>query len=310
MILNNVFIPFAIRTLKEERFENLSQIVARTAKIGNILFGQPSTWRFRWSLTPSDHRRQETVPEESNTEMTTKPSVVVYPAIEKIGDIDGIELVKPIMKEEAEVFFPRAFSNLSSDSEVRGKDLLNNNLAHSKSTVPRPGAHDGAPTEYSSPLERLQPKTVQEAAPIVGRLPLDGQQPSLGPQTAHPDTTEPQSRTNVSKLDVVGPPPPQEESIKGPRRKKGFRQSLRTVGTKFGGLPGTGTKKGAIGAAPLPAQNPSTPGADKSLPDLPDFGERQELQVIPVRVDNQPFDTDLNGSEDMPQLANTNVEAG
>ena len=36
--------------------------------------------------------------------MMTKPSVVVYPAIEKISDVEGIELVKPILKEEAEVF--------------------------------------------------------------------------------------------------------------------------------------------------------------------------------------------------------------
>ena len=242
----------------------------------------------------------------------TEPSVVVYPAIEKIGDVDGIELTKPILKGEVEVFFPRTFSNLSSESEVRRKGPLDNNaLTYSKSTVPTPVAHDRTPPEYSSPPERPQSKTVREAAPALGRLPFEGQQPPLGPQAAHPGTTEPQSRRNVSNLDVVGPLPPQEEKIKGPRRIKGFRQSLRTVGTKIGDLPGTGTKKGAIGAAQFPAQKPFTPGTKKSLPGLPDSQEQQEIRIIPERVENQPsIDTDLNGSEDISQLANQNMEAG
>ena len=110
-ILDNVFRPFAIRSLKERRLENLSRIVTRTARIGNLLFGQPSTWRFRWNLTPSDLRKQETVPEQDNTKVMIKPSVVVYPAIEKISDVDGVELVEPILKEEAEVFSSRPFPN-------------------------------------------------------------------------------------------------------------------------------------------------------------------------------------------------------
>ena len=209
----------------------------------------------------------------------TKPSVVVYPAIEKIGDVDGIELVQPILQQEAEVFLPRTFSNLSSESEVRRKGSLDNNgPTHSKSTVPRPVAHDRAPPKYSSPPERLQSKTVLEAAPTSGRLPFEGHQPPLGPQAAHSGTTERQSRIHISNLDVVGPLPPQEE-IKGPKQVKGFRQSLRTIGTMIGVLPGTGTEKGAIGAAPFPAQNPSTPGAEKSLPGLPDSQERQEIRI-------------------------------
>ena len=116
----------------------------------------------------------------------TKPSVVVYPAIEKISDVEGIELVKPILKEEAEVFSPRTFPNLTpnltSESEARRKGSLDNNdLTYSKSTVPRPVAHNRAPPEYSSPPESLQSKTVIDAAPISGRLPFEGQQPSLGP---------------------------------------------------------------------------------------------------------------------------------
>ncbi len=263
-------------------------------------------------MTPSDRRRQETVPEEGNTKVMTKPSVVVYPAIEKIGDVDGIEMVKPILKEEAEVFFPRTFSNLSSASEVKRKRSLNDNdLTHSKSTVPTPIAHDRTPPGYSSSPERLQSKTVLEDAPALVRLPFEGQQAPLGPQAAHAGTTEPQSRRNVSDLDVVGPLPPQGEKIEGPRRIKGFGQSLRTVGMKFGGLPGTGTKKGVTGAAQFPTQTPSTPGTEKSLPGLPDSQEQQKIRIIPEPVENQPsIDTDLNGSEDVSQFATQSMEAG
>ena len=103
----------------------------------------------------------------------------------------------------------------------------------------------------------------------------------------------------MSNSDVVGPLPPQEKKIEG------LGQSVSTAGTKIGGLPGTGTKKGAIGAAPFPAQNLSTPGAEKSLSVLPDSEERQEIRITSERVDNQPsIDTDLNGSEDLSQLAN------
>ena len=228
--------PFAIRSLKNQRVENLSHIVARTAKIGNMLFSQPSSWRFRWNLTPNDHTRQETVPEEENPKVMTKPSVVVYPAIEKIGDVDGIDLVKPILKEEAEIFLLRSFSNLSSDSEVSRKGSLDNNdLTHSKSAVPRPVAHHRAPPEHSSLQERLQSRTILEAVPTSGQLPTEGQQLYLGPQTAHPETTEPQSRIIVSNSDVVSPLPPQEEKING------LGQSLSTAGTTIGGLPGTAT---------------------------------------------------------------------
>ena len=301
-----MFTPFAIRSLKEKRVENLSQIVARTAKIGNILFGQPSTWRFRWNLTPSNHTRQETILEEKDTKVMIKPSVVVYPAIEKIGDVDGVELVEPIVKEEAEVFFLTTFSNLSSDTGVSRKGSLDNNdLVHSKSTVPRPVAHDRAPPEHPSFPERLPSRTVLEEVPTSGQLPFEGPQPSLGSQTAYPETTEPQTRIDVSNSDVVGSLPPHGEKIKGPRRIKGWGQSLRTVGTKIGGLSGTGTKKGAIGAAPFPAQNPPTPGAEKSLPDLPDSQEQQEIRITSEQVDKQPgIDTELNGSRDISQPAN------
>lgn len=167
--LANVFRPFAIHTLKEERVENLKQIVARTARLGNTLFGHPSTWRFRWNMTPSDHRRQGTIPEDRNMGMTTKPSIIVYPAIEKTGDVDGVELAKPILKEEAEVFFPTTPFNMSSKSEVghqgsldnndmssesevrREGSLDNNDETSSESTVPRLVAHDRTPPEYSSP---------------------------------------------------------------------------------------------------------------------------------------------------------------
>ena len=204
-----MFRPLAIRSLDEKRVEHLSQIVARTARIGSLLFGQSSTWRFRWNLTPSDHTRQETVPEEQNPKVMTNDSVVVYPAIEKIGDVDGIELVKPILKEKAEIFFLGSFSNVTSDSELSRKGSLNNNdLTHSKSTVPRPVAHDRAPPEHSSLQERLQLRTVLEAVPTSEQLPTEGEQPYLGPQTAHPETTEPQSGINVSNSDVVSPLPP------------------------------------------------------------------------------------------------------
>ena len=114
---------------------------------------------------------QETVPEEENTKVMTKSSIVVYPAIEKIGDL----------KEEAEAFLPRTIFNLSSDSEVRRKGSLDDNdLGHSKSTVPKPVAHDRALPEHSTLVERLQSKTVLEAAATSGQLPFEGQQPSLG----------------------------------------------------------------------------------------------------------------------------------
>ena len=66
----------------------------------------------------------------------TKLSVVVYPSIEKISDVEGIELVKPILKEEAEVFSPRTFPKLTSKSEARRKGSLDiNDLTCSKSTI-------------------------------------------------------------------------------------------------------------------------------------------------------------------------------
>ena len=304
-----MFTPFAIRSLEEIRVENLSQIVARTAKIGNILFGQPSTWRFRWNLT-SVHRMQGTVPEEENTKVMIKPSVVVYPAIEKIGDVNGAELVEPILKEEAEVFFLPTFSKLSSNSEVSRKGSLDNNdLALPKSIDPRPVAHGRTPPDHSSFPERQQSKRVLEAAPTSRRLPFEGQQSPLGPKVPHPGTTETQSRIHVSELDVARPRTQQEEKIKGSKGVKGLIQSLRTVGTIFGVLLGTGTEKGAMGAASFPTQNPSTPNTDKSLPVLPDSSERQERPITSEGIDNEPgIDSDLNGSEDILHLANRIME--
>ena len=306
-----MFRPFAIRTLKEKRVENLKMIVARTAKIGNTLFGHPSTWRFRWNMTPSEHGRQGTVPKDTNTRMTTKPSIVVYPAIEKISDVDGVELANPILKEEAEVFFPTTFSNVSFESEVRRQGSVNNNdVTSSKSTVPRPVAHDKT-TPEDFPLPERQPsKKVLAAAPTLGGPLFEEQQPRLDPPAAHSKSTDPQSPVDESNLDVDAPPPPQEQKIKLPRRIKGSWKSLRTVGTRFGGLPGTGTKKDATGATPLPAQNPSIPGTEKSLPSLPDAQERQGIPIVPERVDDQPsIETDLNGSQNLSQLANQNMEA-
>ena len=104
---------------------------------------------------------------------------------------------------------------------------------------------------------------------------------------------------------VAGPLRPEEKKIKD------LVQSLNTAGKKIEGLPGTGTKKADIGAAPLHAQNPSTPGAEKSLPVLPDSQERQEIRITSERVDNQPsIDTNLNSSENLSQVANQNMEAG
>lgn len=390
--ITNVFRPFAIRTLKEKRVENLKQIVARTAKIGNTLFGHPSTWKFRWDMTPSEYGRQGTVLRDTITRTTTKPSIVVYPAIEKISDVDGVELAKPILKEEAEVFFPTTISNVSSESEVRRQGSLNNNdVTTSKSNVPRPVAPDRT-TPENSPLPERQPsKTVLATAPSSGRPPFEGQQPRLGPlavqskptdpqlrvdeskrqgslndndvislgstvprtvapdrttpenpplserqpsktvpatapssrpppfegqqhrlgpSAAHSKTTDQQSRLDESNLDVVAPQPPQEEEIKGARPIKRFKKSLKTAGKRFGGLPGTGTKKDAIGAAPLAAQNPSIPGTEKTLPSLPNSQERQGIRILPEPVDNQrSIDTDLNGSENLSQLANRNMEA-
>ena len=260
---------------------------------------------------PSEHERQETVPKDTNTRMTTKPSIVVYPAIEKISDVDGVELAKPILKEEAEVFFPTTISNASFESEVRRQGSLNNNdVISSKSTVPRPVAHVGT-TPENFPLPEQQPsKKVLAATQASGGPLFEGQQPRLGPPATHSKTTDPQSRVDESNLDVDAPPSPQEQKIKRPRRIKGFGKSLRTVGTRLGGLPGTGTKKDATGAAPIPAQNPSIPGTEKSLPSLPDTQERQGIPIVPERVDDQPnIDTDLNGSQNLSQLANQNIEA-
>ena len=307
--ITNVFRPFAILSLKEKRVENLKQIVARTAKIGNTLFGHPSTWRFRWDMTPSEYGRQGTVPRDTSTRITTKPSIVVYPAIEKISDVDGVELANPILKEEAEVFFPTTFSNVSSESEVRRQGSLNNNdVTSSKSGVPRSVAHDRT-TPENSPLPETQPsKTVVTTAPTSVRP--EGQQPRLGPLAAHSKTTDQQSWPDESNLDVVAPQPPPEEDIKGARPIKRLKKSLRAVSKRFEGLPGKCTKKDAIGAAPLAAQNQYIPGTEKSLPNLPDSQERQGIRILPEPVDNQrSTDTDLNGSENLAQLVNRNMEA-
>lgn len=261
-------------------------------------------------MTPSEHGRQRTVPKDTNTRMTTKPSIVVYPAIEKISDVDGIELAKSILKEEAEVFFPTTSSNVSFESEVRRQGSLNNNdVTSSKSPVARPVAHDRT-TPENSPLPERQPsKTELAAAPTLGGPLFEGQQPHLSPTAAHSKNTDPQLRVDESNLDIDAPPPPQEQKIKRPRRTKGFRESLRTVGTRFGALPGTGTRKDATGAAPLPAQNPSIPGTEKGLPSLPSAQERQGIPVVPERVDDQPsIETDLNGSQNLSHLADQNME--
>ena len=262
-------------------------------------------------MTSSEYGRQGTVPKDAITRTTTKPSIVVYPAIEKLSDVDGVELAKPILKEEAEVFFPTTFSTVSSESEVRRQGSLNNNdVTSSKSSVPKPVAPDRT-TPENSPLSEMQPsKTVLATAPSSGRPPIQGQQPRLDPPAAHSKTTDQQSRLDESHLDVVAPQSPQEEEIKGERQIKRLTKSLRTASKRLRGLPGTGTKKDAIEAAPLAAQKPSIPDTEKSLPSLPNSQERQGIQTLPEPVDNQQsIDTDLNGSETLLQLANRHMEA-
>ena len=321
--LFNLFRPFAIHNLKEERVENLKQIVARTAKLGNTLFGHPSTWRFRWTVTLGDHRRQGTAPEDRDTRMTTKPSIMVYPAIEKIGDVDGVELAKPILKEEAEVFFLTTPFNMSSESEVRRQGSLNNNGISSESelrrggslnnngetspesTVPRLVAYDGTPPEYSSLPEGQQLKTALAASPTLGEPPFEGQQSRLDSPAARSNIADPQSRVGESNLDVVGPLPPQAEKIKGLMGSK----AIDKVQTFFRGRPKTGAKKDTIGNPPFSAQNTSIHSTGKSLPPLPHAQERQGIPIEPERFENQPSNTDYYGSENLSQLTNRNMEA-
>ena len=322
--LFNVFRPFAIHNRKEERVENLKQIVARAAKLGNTLFGHPSTWRFRWNITPSDHRRQGTVPEDRNARMTRKPSIMVYPAIEKIGDVDGVELAQPILKEEAEVFFLTTPFNMSSESKVRRQGSLNNNEISSESeirregslnnidetspesTVPRLVAYDRTPPEYSSLPEEQRLITVPGAIPTLGRPPFEGQQPRLDPPAARSKIADPQSRVGESNLDVVDPLPPQAEKTKGSIGSK----VIDKVQTLFRGRPKPDTKRDTTGTPPFPAQNTSIHSTEKSLPPLPHAQEQQGTPNVPERVDNQPsMTTDVYGSEDLSRFTDQNIEA-
>ena len=94
----------------EERYKSLSSIVQRAAKIGNILFAQPSTWEFRWDL-PAER-------------IATKQCTVVYPAIWKTGDNSGRKLDKPILKQAAETEFVRGTGSRAASTSNENTETL------------------------------------------------------------------------------------------------------------------------------------------------------------------------------------------
>lgn len=89
---------------REDRKKNLAWIINRTARIGTLLFAQPSTWDFSWDIQlmdTTDSERQERG-QASKTKTPTR-EIVVFPAIRKTNSLDGQTLQKAVLKEAAEV---------------------------------------------------------------------------------------------------------------------------------------------------------------------------------------------------------------
>lgn len=86
---------------REEWARNLDSIIRRAAKIGSILFAQPSRWEFRWEDLSGSSLKDATSGTCSDFN-DNQTYVVVFPALWKTGDLNGKTLSKPDMQLEAE----------------------------------------------------------------------------------------------------------------------------------------------------------------------------------------------------------------
>ena len=86
---------------KEERESHLTTVIRCAAKLGLMLFSQPTAWAFEWEI-PCEVSN-ETGESEIKKYATSTRGVVVYPAIWQTSDIDGRELPSAELKEGPEL---------------------------------------------------------------------------------------------------------------------------------------------------------------------------------------------------------------
>jgi len=71
--INNVLSPYIAKGTQERQRDNLKEIIAEAAKFGHLLFSQPTTWLFDWSLPATKSRG----------------NLIVFPGLVKVTDKDG-----------------------------------------------------------------------------------------------------------------------------------------------------------------------------------------------------------------------------
>ncbi len=86
---------------REARNKNLALIISRAARLGMMLFSQPTTWGFSWDM-PTDPLKKSSQEDDGKT-MREIIEIIVYPAIYKTGDLDGRKLQKAILKDSLQV---------------------------------------------------------------------------------------------------------------------------------------------------------------------------------------------------------------
>ena len=106
--------PYVSGKGREERENNLALIISRILRLGTMLFAQPTIWNLSWEIpmdVPSDKQRQD-----PKWGVSRQKGLVVYPAIWKIGDVNGRMLQQAMLKEDAEVdSSPITISRMSMD---------------------------------------------------------------------------------------------------------------------------------------------------------------------------------------------------
>lgn len=146
---------------KEGRENNLAMIINRAARLGTMLFSQPTTWEFSWDI-PAD-APNENLQRKSKWSTTKRKGVVVYPAIWKTGDLDGRELPRAILKEDAEIdSSPVTISSMAMD--IREDTFQSREYRLSKRDIARPKVEAVANTSGPERLhEQHQPSN---ASPV------------------------------------------------------------------------------------------------------------------------------------------------
>lgn len=86
--LDAILAPFGTdERNSRERVQKLEEILRRGARLGFLLFSQPSTWEFDWATPPSAERG----------------ALAVFPALVQVGDDNGRRLPRPRVLEEQEL---------------------------------------------------------------------------------------------------------------------------------------------------------------------------------------------------------------